>query len=213
MQIEPQENYDRQLVYTLNLAGNGDEIRAKLEKWRFVGTSATQPIATVADGIIGIGTNDQTTFCHPLIDELENCSVECEIKIIDDGGDRSRWAGIRVRGFLYDFRFGYLVYLRSSGAVELYRAEMILAAEQKAVAPDGKDTWTRLRVDIYNSAIRVWVNGELRITESDRKFCDKGLVYLHTFGTHAQFRDLSIYTLTGRPVEEEPKRSQTRRLR
>jgi hypothetical protein len=192
---EPQAEYSRRPVYTLNLNGDVKEIEASLAEWRFVGTSASQPLATIANGIIGIGSNDQTTFNFLAIDEMADCSVECTLRIIDDGGDHSRWAGVRVRGFLYDIRFGYLVYLRATGTVELYCAETVLDGANDIIVTDAKDTWTKIRIDILGVHIRVWVNGKLHIDATDRKFADKGLVYFHTFGTHAQVSELSVYEI------------------
>ena len=90
-QVEPNQSYTRERVYELNLQGNNEEIQQSLKAWKFIGTVAGKPIASVANGIIGIGTDDQTTFNYLDIGELADCSVECELKIINDGGDLSRW--------------------------------------------------------------------------------------------------------------------------
>lgn len=189
-------DFKRRLVYSLNLDGSTDEVETAVKNWRFVGTSPVEPIATVRNGVLAIGSTNQTTFNCPLIDEIANCSAECELRILDDGGDRSRWAGIRLRGFLYDVRFGYTVYLRRTGSVELYRAEAVIGGASTVVVPDTMNTWTRLRFDIFDDIIKVWVNGKLHIDAADRKFTDKGLVYLHTFGTQAEFRNFAIYELS-----------------
>ncbi len=193
---DAQLGYKRQQIYTLDLHADPEELRLELGKWRFVGTSAAQPIATVTEGIITVGTTDQATFNLPDIKELQNCSVDFEVRIRDDGHDPSRWAGVRLRGFVYDIRFGYLVYLRRTGTVELYRAEQVLGGANDTKVQDTMTNWTRIRVDVFDSTIRVWVDGEPHITKIDRKFADKGRVYLHTFGTIAQFRHFSVYELT-----------------
>jgi 3-keto-disaccharide hydrolase len=191
-------DYKRKLIYNFDLKSSIDDIETALERWRFIGSSSTQPIARVENSTIVIGTVDQSTFNYPLTDEIANCSVECDLRIIDDGGDTSHWAGVRVRGFLNDIRFGYLVYLRSSGIVQLYRAEQVIGESAQVVTADTKNTWTKLRVDIFDYTIKIWANERLVIDATDRKFTAEGLVYLHTFGTQAEFRQFSIYELSHR---------------
>jgi len=85
--------------------------------------------------------------------------------------------------------------LRRQGTVELYRAQEVIGGENQFIVQDTKDAWTRIRLDIFNSQMRVWVNGKPHIDIKDRKFRDKGMIYLHTFGTHTQFRSFRIYQL------------------
>ncbi|MBI5713409.1 MAG: hypothetical protein HZC38_08325 [Chloroflexi bacterium] len=127
------------------------------------------------------------------MEELVDVSVDCEFRIPDDGGDPSRWAGIRVRGFQDNIMFGYLAYMRSSGTVELYRAGDVLAGMNEVLVKDTKEQWTKLRFDIFDTNIRIWVNDHLHINRIDTRFRDKGLVYLHSFGTHVQIRDFAVY--------------------
>jgi hypothetical protein len=193
-------DYRRELLYRLDLKGTRQQTLNILSRWRFVQASPHppdngQPVAAVANETLGIGQNTLTTFHSPPIPEILNCSVECELRIIDDGGDPSRWAGVRVRGFRDDIQFGYLVYLRRQGTVELYRAQEVIGGENDFKVRDTKDTWTKVRLDILNSRIAVWVNGKPHIETTDTRFRDKGMVYLHTFGTHAQFRNFSVYRL------------------
>ncbi len=187
--------YNRKAIHTLKLYGSEDDIRVALKDWRFVGTSSSQPVASIANAIMGVGTNDQTTFNYLEINELSDCSVECELRIIDDASDLSRWAGVRVRGFEYDIRFGYLAYLRSVGTVELYRAGTVIGGADRVAVADTRNAWTNLRVDIVGFNIKVWVNGELHIDVMDTKFQDKGRIFLHTFGTHAQIRKFDVYEI------------------
>jgi hypothetical protein len=194
----PSQEPKRQLIYQLNLYQDREQLISDFQKWRFVRTSPNQPVVAVSNGILGIGSTDGTTFDSPPMDEVANCSVECELRIVDDGGDLSRWAGIRVRGFQDNIMFGYLVYLRAEGKVELYRAGEILAGDKKAIVKNTKDEWTKLRIDLFDTTIKVWVNDQPQphISTTDTRFRDKGLVYLHTFGTHAQIREFVIYQLT-----------------
>ncbi len=198
---KPKQPYNRSLIYQLNLSGTHQEISDALNKWRFVQAvsfhlTGKQPLAVVANEVIGVGENYATTFHSPPIQELYNCGIECDLRIIDDGGDASRWAGFRVRGFHDDIQFGYLIYLRRRGTVELYRARQVIGGENQIIISDTKDAWTNIRLDIINSQIKVWVNGKLHINVRDKTFGNKGMVYLHTFGTHAQFRNFQIYRLT-----------------
>ena len=50
-------------------------------------------------------------------------------------------------------------------------------------------------MDIVGYNIKVWVNGELHIDVMDTKFQDKGHIFLHTFGTHAQIRKFDAYEI------------------
>ena len=203
------------LIYELVLPDDIEKLQTILSKWKFVTSSPKQPSVAVANGIIGIGHNDGVTFNQAPVAPIDNCSMEFELQIIDHGNDQSNWAGVRVRAFdfCYDFRLGYLVYLRRSGQVELYGPEGIIDGHDGAKVLNTLGVWTHIRVDILGSEIRVYVNGEQEphIRRIDKTFGGKGLIYLHTFGTHAQFRNLAIYSLTEQPAEERLIR--TRRIK
>lgn len=190
------------LVYELKLPKelseeNAESVKVTLSEWRFVTTSSTSTAVTFANGIIGLGQTDGVTFNLSPVNAIDNCSVDCDILIVADGDEQSNWAGIRVRGFdfAYDFRLGYLVYLRRSGQVELYGPEGILDGFDRIAVPDTNIRWTNLRVDVLESQIRVYVNGIRHITQMDKTFGGKGRVYLDTFGTHSQFRNFRVYEL------------------
>ncbi len=128
-------------------------------------------------------------------DEFTDCSVECQIKIIDDGGSDDKWAGIRVRGFhtdVHDIGLGYLVYLRSSGTVELYKQRKPLGGENNKVIQDPKNEWTSIRCDAVGPKIKVLVNNQRHISVSDSKF-GAGYVCLHTYFVQAEFRNVRIF--------------------
>ncbi len=157
--------YRRERLYRLNLRGDYRQILEGFTRWRIVVASVglppeNQPIATLANEVVGIGLQGVTTFCSPPVPEIKNCSVQCKLKIIADGGDASNWAGIRLRGFLDDIQFGYLIYLRRRGSVELYRVQQVIAGLNRDIVDDPADVWTQLRVDIFNSRIAIWVNRE-----------------------------------------------------
>jgi len=192
-------------IYSLNLFDAADRIKNELDKWRFVSTSARQPIGAVANGAIGLGQNDGVTFGLSPVQPIDNLSVECELQIGDDGGNHDNWAGLRVRAFdfCYDFRLGYLVYLRGRGTVELYGPNGIIDGSKRVVVADANEQWTRIRVDVMGSEIKVLVDGDLHIRKTDRTFGNEGLVFLHTFGTHALFRNFQVYRLTRETVRDQ----------
>lgn len=180
------------LVYELGPHTSIDEVRAD---WKFLSSSAT--IVGVSNGVFDIGSIEGQTCSFPQIDPLENCSVECDLRILEVGknNDTSLWAGIRLRGFVYDFGLGYLAYLRRTGTIELYRAYQVIGGANEPIVADTENSWTKIRVDVFKSRMRVRVNGNLHINVMDKKFCDMGLVFLHTYFTHAQFRNLRIFKL------------------
>ena len=193
------------LVYQLELPNELSEdsvqvIRAAISEWKFITTSSSHPIVTVANGILGVGQTDGVTFDLSPVRPILNCSVECDVLIVAHGNDTSNWAGLSVRAFdfAYDFRLGYLVYLRRSGQVELYGPEGVLGGSDRILVPDPSAMWTHLRVDILDSEIRVYVNGKKHIAITDKTFGGRGRIYLDTFGTHAQFKNFRVYEVQQR---------------
>lgn len=185
----------RQVIYQLDLHGDEGSILETLRKWRFAGTSPQQPAITVTEGILEVGSVDGVTFDAPPLEEIANCSIDCELRIIDDAGDLSRWAGIRVRGFQDNILLGYLVYLRSQGKVEIYRAGEVLAESILPTDEWTKEQWIKLRIDIVDATIKVSVNEQQPLIVTDTRFSDRGRVYLHTYGVRAQIRGFAIYQL------------------
>lgn len=138
----------------------------------------------------------QKNFEYLLGPEVEDCSVECDIRILDDSNDPFSWAGFRVRGFtvgLDHIGFGYLTYLRSMGTVEVFRKTKTISGEGKQIVPNAKGNWVRLRTDIVASRISIWVNDELHTTREDRSFGGPGFLCLHNYFATAQFRNLQVY--------------------
>ena len=185
----------RQVIYQLDLHGDKENIFETLRQWRFVQSSPKPSVVAVTEGILEVGSIDGVTFDAPPMEEIANCSVECELRIIDDGGDAARWVGVRVRGFQDNILFGYLIYLRSQGKVEIYRAGDVLAEYALPAIENAREQWTKLRIDIFDSTIKVSVNEQQSLTVMDTRFCDRGRVYLHTFGVRAQVREFAIYQL------------------
>ena len=56
-------------------------------------------------------------------------------------------------------------------------------------------------MDIFEDKIWLLVNNVPYRFIRDRKFCDEGNIYLHTFGTHSEFRDFYVYELKKSPQE------------
>src|SRR5262245_10109672 len=141
---------------------------------------------------------ESSNFEYLLVPELEDCSVECDIRIVDDNDDAYSWAGFRVRGFrveLDHIGLGYLTYLRSLGTVEVFRKTKTIGGEGQRVVATAKDTWVKVRMDIASSRIAVWANEELHISREDRSFGGPGFLCLHTYYATAQFQNLHIYQI------------------
>lgn len=171
-----------QSIYQLNAQMGDTQIRESLKRWQRVSTTV-EPEPRVINGSIGFGAPEGTTFYLAPINPLANCRVRCQVRIIDDGGNSDNWVGFRIRGFAFDIRLGYLIYLRSSGRVELHRGHEIIAGTDEQVVEDTKDKWTEIRMDVFEDKIWLFVNNAPYRFIRDRKFCDEGHIYLHTFGT------------------------------
>jgi nucleoside phosphorylase len=183
----------RQPIYELMLTNNEQQVRDALYAWRFLEFPIQSPFQ-VSEGIITTGHTQSTTFHLSPCAPVANCSVECKFQIIDYGDDPSGWAGIRVRGFRDDIRLGYLAYMRGTGSVELHREDKIVGRAKESVA-SVKDTWTTIRVDTIDSRIQVWVNNKRCISRTDDLFRGAGLIYIHTLGVRARFKDFKVYEL------------------
>lgn len=85
--------------------------------------------------------------------------------------------------------------MRAKGTVEVYREGIVIGGENVKKISDTKNTWTHLRIDVFGNRIGVWLNGELYLDLRDNTINKKGYTYLHTFGTHAQFRNFRIYDI------------------
>jgi hypothetical protein len=81
--------------------------------------------------------------------------------------------GIKVGG-----RSGYLVYLRSNGSVELFRAGTIVGGINKIIVDDAKVSWTHIRIDTIDATVKVYVNKKLHISTSDKTFGERGYILL-----------------------------------
>jgi hypothetical protein len=164
-----------------------------LNGWRFVSQAPDPSITVYSGGILGIGSDDNVVSARSPIAKIDNCLVECDIRILGEGADDSRWAGIRIRGFTDDFRVGYLVYLRSDGSIDFHRAEDIL--DTTDVDYDTKERWTTIRLEVIESTITLSVNNKRKMTFNDKWFGGLGVVYLHTSTTHAWFRNFHVFRL------------------
>jgi hypothetical protein len=183
------------LIYSLKLPDDPtiDDGAQALNGWRFVSQTPDPTIIVYSGGILGIGSDDNIVVARSPVSKLGNYVVECDIKILGDGEDFSRWAGIRIRGFTDDLRVGYLVYLRSDGSIDFHRAEDIV--ETTDVNYDTKEEWTTIRLEAIDSTITVAINDKPKITLNDKWFGGLGSVYLHTFTTHAWFRNFRVFRL------------------
>jgi transcriptional regulator with XRE-family HTH domain len=144
--------------------------------------------------VIGDANSSLATWFIP--GEFTDCSLECQIKIIDDGGP-DKWAGMRFRGLhtdIHDIGLGYLVYLRANGSVELFKQRAILSSENNEAVQDPKTAWTKLRCDLIGPRIMVFVNNELHTSVSDSKF-GSGYICLHTYFVRAEYKNVEVYSI------------------
>jgi nucleoside phosphorylase len=185
-------------VYSLDLQNDDEHINKELGKWRFVSVGETN-YRDVANGILHIGTTQSSTFNLSPVHEIKNCRVKLDVRIIEDGGNETHWAGVRLRGFDYHISLGYLVYLRRTGSVELHRTGKILAGEREIVVSDTKNKWTSLCIDIFDHDIWIYVDNNPHKHVRDDKLGGADAIFLHTFGTHAQFRNFHVFELASPP--------------
>lgn len=156
------------------------------------------PIRLFVETPITLGSQKRGVFEYIYLPEYENISVECDIRILDDGDDDQQWAGFRLRGFRLEvdhIGLGYLTYIRSMGTVELYRKTRVIAGDKQKVVDSAKQAWVHIRTDIYTNILSIWVNGQLHVTKKDKSFGEAGFLCLHTHRVVAQFRNIQAFEI------------------
>ena len=180
-------------IYHLRLPADSQQIGAALYAWHFL--PINQHLG-VAEGSLEFGAiGPQLVANRLMLYPMENCRVECEIQILEDGDDSSQWAGMRVRGLSEHLYTGHLIYLRSRGTVELWKAGIVPPESIKQVVPSAKRNWVHLRIDMLDSKLTISANRRKIYTNTDKTFGERGFVYFHTHGTIARFRNITIYEL------------------
>jgi hypothetical protein len=192
-----------ELIYELVLPDtlaeeNLAQVDAALLPWRFISSSPHPSPLAIQDSALGVGGVNESTFNLAPVSSIVDCSIDCELMILDHGNDQSNWAGIQVRAFDFaiDFRLGYLVYLRRSCEVELYTAYGIIDGDDRKAVDSTNGVWTHIRIDILGQEIQAYVNGVRHISQIDQTFGGKGVIYLHTYGTKSLFKNFKVYRLS-----------------
>jgi hypothetical protein len=123
-----------------------------------------------------------------------NMAVNVDLRITNNKGNSTNWAGVQVRkSALADqfFDSGYLVYARSNGQVCLYKAGL----GDLSCANSGLDFSTNKHVKVVADGpqLRVYIGGSASplIEVSDSSF-STGYVGLAASGTVSKFNNLSI---------------------
>lgn len=180
-------------IYQLRLPADSQQIGSALYAWHFLPIDQQLRIVdgSLEFGVLGLQLVANRLMLYP----MANCRVECDIQIVEDGGDTSQWAGIRVRGLSEHLYTGHLIYLRSRGTVEVWTAGIVPQESVKRVVPSAKCTWVPIRVDILDSKLTISVNRRKVYTTTDKTFGERGFVYFHTHGTIARFRNIAVYEL------------------
>jgi hypothetical protein len=124
---------------------------------------------------------------------LLNCTFNIEVRMDDDGGDSSRWFGIRLRGVTSYVHAGYLIYLRSNGNLDITSIEERSILSKEVTAADPKRDFVKLEVSIIDDQIKVRVNDKLVVEESNRLVTWEGRVYLHTYFTKVTWRAAKLF--------------------
>lgn len=186
----------RRIIY--ELPKEETEIQSELATWDFIQADRT---SVEGSSIVLHGVNSGAG-CRVHTKPITDFGVECEVKIKECGTDP--WVGLIVRGFDSIFGnqrtshidFGYLVYLRANGSLELYcRGDEPKVADRRPTDNASKD-WTKLRIELIGSKINVFVNGELYLSMIDSTFGGKGHIYLQAYKSVACFKNLSVYEIT-----------------
>jgi hypothetical protein len=181
------------LIYQLRLPSDNQQIGAALYAWHFLPSNQHLRVVegSLEFGVLGLQLVANRLMLYP----MANCRVECDIQIVEDGGDSSQWAGIRVRGLSEHLYTGHLIYLRSRGTVEVWTAGIVSQESVKQAVPSAKCTWVSIRVDILDSKLTISLNRRKVYTSTDKTFGERGFVYFHTHGTIARFRNIAVYEL------------------
>jgi len=144
----------------------------------------------VRDGAYHISGSGQTFAGGATFADFD-ASVEC--RITDCGESPINWVGMLLGARAQaGGNPGYLVYIRYSGAVEVFASGTILAAKQTdARARFGRGEYVRLEVAVRTSHLTVRVDGEVAI-EAEIPEYQRGSVGLASYGVQGDFRHFRL---------------------
>lgn len=170
--------------------------------WNFWSTKTdNSSVFWIKDGAVGVGDSDNgklvVATAQTPCPALTNLLVDFELRILEDYGVSENWAGIRLRGLTPYQEIGYLVYLRSTGNLELYRAHSPSWDGGRLAVPSPLNKWVQIKIECKKSTIKVWVGKRTKphIEVVDHYFGGEGYIFFHAYGTKAQFRNLKVYSL------------------
>jgi hypothetical protein len=113
--------------------------------------------------------------------------VQGKIRVTGFGADNA-WVGLLAR--FVDARNYYYVTLRRNGAISLRKLVNGTITElDTATLPIGVGTWYAVRLEAVGSAVRVYVDGELRLEATDTSHA-AGRFGLVTYQAAADFDDV-----------------------
>jgi transcriptional regulator with XRE-family HTH domain len=189
-----ESSFTRRIIY--ELPNEEAELRREVTTWPFKQEDRT----TVEEHAIMLHGVNSGAGCRVPTKAITDFGVECKMKIQECGDDP--WMGLIVRGFDSAFGnqrvshidFGYLVYLRANGLLELYCRGDSEVAVKKPIEDATKD-WTKLKVEVIGARINVFANGEPYISKRDSTFGGKGHIYLQAHKSTACFKGLSVYEI------------------
>ncbi|MBI5713594.1 MAG: hypothetical protein HZC38_09265 [Chloroflexi bacterium] len=157
----------------------------------------------IRDGVVGVG-GDSSIANQLVIATAQtpaptstNVAIDLEIQIDEDYGRPDNWAGIKLRGQTPFQDIGYLVYLRATGSLELYRGRQPYWDGGKLAIAHPQKQWVRIRAECVKNKVRVWVGNRPKphIEITDNWFGGEGYIFFHTWGVKALYRKLKVYSL------------------
>ena len=182
----------RKLIY--ELPTDEGELRRQLDAWMQRGVDTDNGIV-VLQGIDGGAAGRIPTK------ELVDFGVECDVIIPKCGADP--WVGLIIRGVdttmgmqrVSHIDFGYLVYLRANGLLELYCRGDVEVASRKPTE-DATANWTKLKIEVVGSQISIYANGNPYIVKHDTTFGGRGYIYLQAYQATASIKNIKIYEIS-----------------
>jgi len=141
----------------------------------------------------GFVWNGETCVLQYLYDDFD-ASLKMRV---NDAPDLNNWAGFLFHAgsrFHWHSNSGYLLFLRSNGAIGLHNKDDGTIQEIPSAVADASQ-WQNIRVQMAGWHIKVWVNESLLIdyTDSNQRFSD-GYTILQVHKTDSSYDDVYIET-------------------
>jgi len=158
----------------------------------------------IKDGVVGVGGGGSSAnqlviaTAQTPAPTATNVAIDFELQIDEDyGRPDDNWAGIRLRGLTPFQDIGYLVYLRGTGNLEIYRGRQPYWDGGKLAIAHPLKQWVRIRAECVKNKVKVWIGnrGKPHIEITDSWFGGEGYIFFHTWGAKALYRKLKVYSL------------------